>query len=107
MDEHEPTRHQKESAGKNNSRMVVTSSEAGDDTRSKNNKKQITQLLSKKDALLERQALREARQKKEFLKERILRDKVDALSRKLNLLSQQYSTMFNRHRLITWHCKEL
>jgi hypothetical protein len=43
------------------------------------------------------QALEKERQKNNFLKEQILRDQGVALSRKQNLISQQYSTLLNRH----------
>ncbi|KAI2508204.1 hypothetical protein MHU86_6255 [Fragilaria crotonensis] len=95
VDEEGPsTRHQKKASTGKNSSMVV-SSEAGDDT-ANSNEKQLTDLLAKSLALLERQALEKERQKNNFLKERILRDKLSALSRKQNVLSQRYSAMLNR-----------
>ena len=78
-------------AGKN-----TTSVKPRNNTAASNNEKQLTELLSKSLALLERQAVEKERQKNNFLKERILRDKLAALSRKQNLLSQRYSTMLNR-----------
>ena len=94
LDEEVPMHHHKKAtttAGKN-----TTSVEPRNDTAASNNEKQLTELLSKSLALLERQAVEKERQKNNFLKERILRDKLAALSRKQNLLSQRYSTMLNR-----------
>ena len=86
--------HKKASTGKNTTTRVVCS-EPGNDT-SSNNEKQLTELLSKSLALFERQAVEKEHCKNNFLKERILRDKLAALSRKQNLLSQRYSAMLHR-----------
>jgi hypothetical protein len=68
-------------------------SETGDSSKTE----KLTETLSKSLALFNMQALEKERQKNNFLKEQILRDQGVALSRKQNLISQQYSTLLNRH----------
>jgi hypothetical protein len=57
---------------------------------------QLTEIISRSLPLFKRQALEKERQKNNFLKERILRDKLAALSQKQNLISQRYSALLNR-----------
>ena len=74
--------------------MSIISSEAGDSYDDSN--KQFTEILRRSLTAMEKDALEKEMQKNNFLKVRILRDKITSLTRQQNLLSQRYGAMLNR-----------